>query len=247
MDNVKIRTSAFGGFNKNDVLAYIDALSKKAKTVEQKLEEKITTLSGSRENLASQVNEFSARIAELEDACSQAQQQVQQAKVESEAAKNEVSELRRKAGYLEVENSKLRSQINTVQASEKNLQEEKAKIADVIIDARKNAQLIMDSARDDAVMKIHEAEEEVNSLHNKVGSFIREVEGMKRSMAEMLRNVEGNVNEITLKLEELHKEVYRIDNSLKLISLDTGVSKFKLQKEDSSIDDIFSSDDSALG
>jgi len=104
----------------------------------------------------------------------------------------------------------------------------------------------MNSARDEAVSKIRDAEEEINGLHNKVGGFISDVEDMKRSMAEMLRRVENNVNDITSRLDELHKEVFKIDNSLKLISLDTGVTKLRIKRENNSVDELFSDDDTAI-
>lgn len=244
--NFKMRTSAFGGFNKNDVLAYIEALSRKYKTVESDLNGKISELSASRENLAEQVNDFSARIASLEEACSKAQELAEKTKEEREAARSEASELRRKAVMLEVENNRLKSQLSSGEKEAEKIREEKEKIADAIIDARKNAQLIMNTARDQAVGKIRDAEEEINGLHNKVESFIGDVEGMKQAMAEMLQRMEGNVSEISLRLDELHKEVYKIDNSLKLISLDTEVSQLKIKREDNSGDGEFASDDAAL-
>lgn len=247
MDNIKMRTSAFGGFNKNDVLAYIDALSRKYKSVESGLNDKISNLTTSRESLAAQVDDFSARIAALEEACAAAQATAEKNKAEREAARSELSELRRKSVILEVENNKLKSQISSAETAATEIRQEKEKIADAIMDARKNAQFIMNSARDEAVAKIRDAEEEINGLHNKVGGFISDVEDMKRSMAEMLRRVESNVNDITSRLDELHKEVFKIDNSLKLISLDTGVTKLRIKRESEKADDIFSSDDSAIG
>ena len=237
-----MRTSAFGGFNKNDVLAYIDALSRKYKAVENELNGRINELTSSREALAVQVGEFSARISELEEACAKAQEAAEKTKAEREAA----TELRRKAVLLEVENNRLKSQISSGEKEAEKVREEKEKIADAIIDARKNAQLIMNSARDQAVGKIRDAEEEINGLHHKVEGFISDVETMKRAMAEMLRRVEGNVSEIGLRLEELHKEVYKIDNSLKLISLDTGVEKLRIKREENAEESGFSSDDSAM-
>ena len=245
-NNIKMRTSAFGGFNKNDVLAYIDALSRKYKSVESDLNGKISELSASRESLAEQVSDFSARIATLEEACAKANEAAEKTKEEREAARSEASELRRKAVMLEVENNRLKSQISTGEKEAEKIREEKEKIADAIIDARKNAQLIMNSARDQAVGKIRDAEEEINGLHNKVESFIGDVEGMKQAMAEMLQRMEGNVSEISLRLDELHKEVYKIDNSLKLISLDTEVSQLKVRREEAAEDAEFASDDAAL-
>ena len=245
-NNIKMRTSAFGGFNKNDGIAYIDALSRKYKTVESDLNGKINELTTSRETLAGQVEDFSARIASLEEACAKAQQAAEQTKAEREAARSEASELRRKAVMLEVENNRLKSQLSSGEKEAEKIHEEKEKIADAIIDARKNAQLIMNTARDQAVGKIRDAEEEINGLHNKVEGFISDVEGMKQTMAEMLQRMEGNVSEIGLRLDELHKEVYKIDNSLKLISLDTEVSQLKIKREDNAGDGEFSSDDAAL-
>ena len=245
-NNIRMRTSAFGGFNKNDVLAYIDALSRKYKAVENELNGRINELTSSREALAVQVGEFSARISELEEACAKAQEAAEKTKAEREAARSEATELRRKAVLLEVENNRLKSQISSGEKEAEKVREEKEKIADAIIDARKNAQLIMNSARDQAVGKIRDAEEEIHGLHHKVEGFISDVEAMKRAMAEMLRRVEGNVSEIGLRLEELHKEVYKIDNSLKLISLDTGVEKLRIKREENAEESGFSSDDSAM-
>ena len=245
-NNIKMRTSAFGGFNKNDVLAYIDALSRKYKTVETELNGRITELTSSREALAEQVEDFSARISALEEACAKARDEAERTKAEREAARSEASELRRKAVLLEVENNRMKSQLSSGEKEAEKIHEEKEKIADAIIDARKNAQLIMNSARDRAVGKIRDAEEEINGLHNKVEGFISDVEGMKQAMAEMLQRMEGNVSEIGLRLDELHKEVYKIDNSLKLISLDTEVSQIKIKREDNAGDGEFSSDDAAL-
>lgn len=245
-NNIKMRTSAFGGFNKNDVLAYIDALSRKYKTVETELNGKITELTSSRESLAAQVSDFSARIATLEEACAKAQEAAEKTMEEREAARSEATELRRKAVMLEVENNRLKSQLSSGEKEAEKVREEKEKIADAIIDARKNAQLIMNTARDQAVGKIRDAEEEINGLHNKVEGFISDVEGMKQAMAEMLQRMEGNVSEISLRLDELHKEVYKIDNSLKLISLDAEVSQLKVKRDEAAENAEFASDDAAL-
>lgn len=244
MNNIKMRTSAFGGFNKNDVLTYIDSLSKKYKSVEADLNGRISELTVSRENLAEKVNSFSKRISDLEQACAAAREQADKSKNEQEIARKEVSELRRKAVILEVENNRLKSQITAGENEAAKIQEEKTKIADAIIDARKNAQLIMSSAREQAVGKVRDAEEEINGLHLKVEGFINDVETMKRSMAEMLRRIEVNVADMNSRLEELHKEVYKIDGSLKLISLDTEVSQIKVKQQTEP--DVFTSDDSAM-
>ena len=127
MDNIKMRTSAFGGFNKSDVLAYIDALSRKYKSVESGLNDKISNLTTSRETLAARVNDFSARIAALEEACSAAQAAAEKNKAEREAARNELSELRRKSVILEVENNKLKSQLSTAETAASEIKQEKEK------------------------------------------------------------------------------------------------------------------------
>ena len=66
MDNERIFKSQLFGFDKKDVLDYIDATNKTAMEAEQNLNNRVNALSEERQSLRSQLDEFESKMQHLE-------------------------------------------------------------------------------------------------------------------------------------------------------------------------------------
>lgn len=64
--NKSFRNAAFGGFNKEDVLHYIDEMTESTKTLEAGLKNQLNSLTASRNELTNRVSTFAEQVQELE-------------------------------------------------------------------------------------------------------------------------------------------------------------------------------------
>ena len=105
MDNYTFKTVAFGGFDKQDVIRYIEQASKESTADREKLQQERDSLQTEAESLRSQVRELQTRLEAESALREQAQSQLEEAQAarrELESSKGEAERLRAEASELEI-------------------------------------------------------------------------------------------------------------------------------------------------
>ena len=101
MDNYTFKTVAFGGFDKQDVIRYIEQASKESAADREKLQQERDSLQTEAESLRSQVRELQTRLEAESALREQAQSQLEEAQAARRALESSKGEAERLRAELE--------------------------------------------------------------------------------------------------------------------------------------------------
>ena len=195
---LQFRTAAFGGFQKQDVLNYIEASNQEHR---EKLEE-----------LTRELEEAKRARTELEEASAQAQQRAQsdeetvhQLEQELEAARNEAGELKGRLGEAEAEVERLRAAL--AEAEGKLAQAEPAAQAYEKVKDRTAGIELEAHCRAQAVQA--EAEERVEQARRDMEQWLNKV---RKSYEELRTDIDATVSHTSGELERVRATLEEITN-----------------------------------
>jgi chromosome segregation ATPase len=110
MDNYSIKSVAFGGFDKQDVIRYIEQSAQNAAAIQQELEEKVETLYSKNTALTNELDALRAQLSEVTGQRDQLQAtlevEVSQLKSEADALRTDANayvQFREQLGTIECE------------------------------------------------------------------------------------------------------------------------------------------------
>lgn len=218
-----LKTVNFGGFDKKDVLAYVDELNTKIYTLEAELEEKKTLLEGADGGVSSEkydelVAADRAKITELQTA--------------NDSLKNKLSTLQDELGVKEKENGELKAQVTEL---ENQLQEAKNKVVsssaessaldlgNVFVEAQKTANIIVTQAKENA----RKMDEDAKKLANQVvddanGKASTIVKSADEKASKILADAEDKSHEMRTTAQNIKKAV-----TSEITEIETNVTKLR--------------------
>ena len=189
MDN-KFRSTAFGGFNRQDVMDYLERLVKEHN---QALEQVNTQLTEAR-------NE----AAQLREQLAQVQEEVRQAKEELERTTAE------QMSELHTQNEQLRRQAEEAQAGAAAYAAIKERTASIELEAHRRAQTIVDQAQEQGNQVRHElgqwlerVERDYYDLRGQVGTTVTQASSELERVRQGLDNISLCMNNQHSALERL--------------------------------------------
>ena len=145
-EKVLLRTSFFGGFEKKEVLTYIDKLRKQNRTMAQELAEHINEVSTARNQLSEQVSSFEVKITEMERQLEERGGKIRELTGTVESLRNEVSQQKLRQIEREKElqqqrdqNRQLVVQLQNYEYKAKRYEDVSAQIGDIILDTNQRA------------------------------------------------------------------------------------------------------------
>lgn len=211
MNEAVFKTTVMGGFNKSDVLAFIDKQDAQFKEREKDLCDRINKLSGDLEQEAGKNKQLEAKIKELEEELSKQQgKNAEEAKrsnevvLESESLKNELS---RTKSQNDAEINHLRRQVAELTQSAHNANdeteqakrhanecEEKLKLIDktedqigrALLEAQQAADKIVNSAKEEAAKITDRANGEADAEIKNARARVRELFRASREKLDVL-------------------------------------------------------------
>jgi len=216
------RSTAFGGFNKEDVTSFLDAQFQQAGAVQQKLQDdldaaqqRLAGLSRERDELSRQLKESRQDMQDnletvrrerdelnrqLEKVCREREadgQKQADASVCLEQAEQERDAARMQVDRLTQELDELRRQLAAVQSDAQAYAELKDRVAGVELDARRRAQGILD-----------EAEREAQRVRSQVEQWVQQMEreytAICGQMKDTVSQAAGRLEKAGAELEELN-------------------------------------------
>lgn len=219
-----LKTVNFGGFDKKDVLAYVDELNTKIYTLEAELDEKKTLLESadgggvSSEKYDELLATDKAKITELQTG--------------NDSLKNQLKSLEDELADKEHENGALKAQITEL---ENQLQEAKNKVVsssaessaldlgNVFIEAQKTANIIVTQAKENA----RKMDEDAKKLANQVvddanGKASTIVKSADEKASKILSDAEDKSQEMRATAQNIKKAV-----TAEITDIETNVSKLK--------------------
>lgn len=174
------KTAAFGGFEKKDVLNYIDEIHKKMLKLESEAEEKASQFDELIEKIAATEKDRDEKVAELTDQLNQGKNQLSNLENKLEKKESLAIELNKRLAEKEEHISSLSAELNEV--NNKNIQyeaqirqheETTREVGNVMLDARRTADSIISQANATAA----KAYDEINEYKSQVQDALNVLKG----------------------------------------------------------------------
>ena len=165
-ENGFLKTVNFGGFDKKDVLAYVDQLNTKIYTLENELEEKKALLENSGGNMEDKekyeklLESDKAKITELQTNNESLKNQLYNAEAEAAEKDKEIAELKKKIGDMENELIEAKNAAAAASPAESSAMD----LTNVFMEAQRTATTIVTTAKENA----RKMDEDAKKLANQV-------------------------------------------------------------------------------
>lgn len=213
MDTSSIRKSVFGGFNREDVVAYITKISTKSK-------EQLAELREENEKREEELASSQALLALLREQSDETQAQYEELKAKSEADSAELEQLRAEISELRSEKEQLADELAVQRASVDKLTrtvnelrpvaeeyaEVKERIAGIEISARSRAEKVERETRENLAALLAKSREECNNVLSIAGDVcVQTCEVLRRAEGDLSR-IPGKFDQLRLALEHLSGE-----------------------------------------
>ena len=220
------RSRMFGGFDKNDVLAYMNTLANEAKQHELEYQEKLRQLQSQLDDLRSQRADAEARAdalkAELAAANQQADQaeakrresdeQLQKAQAAAEGVQSEHREIQKNANIWQLKCHDLQQQNETLTqqlAAARQLNAAPAPTPDVVREAKLEAQKILADAKLYAESAEKELKQQAGTQKSRMAENARGIASGVMLVRDRLARVDQRLSAATLDLDNLTLAIYQ--------------------------------------
>lgn len=220
------RSRMFGGFDKNDVLAYMNTLANEAQQHELEYQEKLHQLQAQLEDLRTQRKEDLARAeamkAELAAANQRAdaaeakrresEEQLQKMQSAAESAHSEQREIQKNANIWQLKCHDLQQQNETLTqqlAAARQLNSAPAPTPDVVREAKLEAHKILADAKLYAESAERELKQQADTQKNRMAENARGIASGVMLVRDRLARVDQRLSAATLDLDGLTQAIYQ--------------------------------------
>ena len=223
------RSRMFGGFDKNDVLAYMNTLANEAQQHELEYQEKLRQLQAQLDDLRSQRSDAEARIEALKAELAAANQradlaeskrhesdeQLQKAQSVAESVQSEHREIQKNANIWQLKCHDLQQQVDELQkqlTAARALNTAAAPAAptsDLVREAKLEAGKILADARLYAESAERELKQQAETQKNRMAENARSIASGVMLVRERLARVDERLSAATLDLDGLTQAIYQ--------------------------------------
>ncbi|MBC8570100.1 hypothetical protein [Zongyangia hominis] len=200
---VLFKTSVMGGFNKTEVLTYIDELSSSSKEMEKRLGDKIAELEASNQQLGEDIAAVNEKMNEAQSRLEIEQARVRELTVQlSEASldmakyKQLCEEKDREIKIQREQNRQLQFKAESAEYKSKKYDEMSQQIGDALIDAKEKADQILADAKVQSKGILHSAAAAMES-------FSGQMVYVKEDVARIRDTLHDTVEQMHAKLDAL--------------------------------------------
>jgi len=203
MDN-QFRSAAFGGFNRQDVMDYLE---RSVKEHNQALEQVNTQLTQTR----SEADQLREQLAQVREEVRQAKEELERATADRQSAQEQAQMV----NELRIQNDQLRRQADGAQADAEAYAAIKERTAGIELEAHRRAQSIVDQAqvqadqmRRELAQWLERVERDYYDLRAQVGTTVTQA-------SSELERVRQGLDNITLCMNNQHSALERIIQTAK--------------------------------
>ena len=204
------RTKVFGGFEKTDVLSYIQKIENENNEKVVDLEDNLKKLREAGDVLRSQVGSFEEKVGLLENQLSEKGKKIEEMTSHIDSLKKKVSdsaikkqELREEVESLKAINSDLTKKADDYKAKADEFEGVKASIADILISAKEQANKVIVDAGE-------EADKITGRAYAATGKITDEMLKLKGEISSVRDNLVGLTDAFSVRLDEIEKVIDEI-------------------------------------
>lgn len=210
MEQALLKTCMFGGFEKKQVLTYIDRLREQNLAAMTELETRMEQMSAARGELANQVGSFERKITELEEQLDQRGEHIRELTGVIDGLKGEIERQQRNTVDLDRElsgqreqNRQLMLKANTSEYKARRYDDVSSQVGEIMIEAQKSAREVLAAAeqkaveiQDSAITATEHVSGEIYSLRTDLGTIRSNLEQAMRAFSERLDAIDGVISEM---------------------------------------------------
>ena len=199
---VIFKTSAFGGFQKAAVLSYIDQMNADSQKLKEELDGKIAALEARVSELKGQLpsEEEKAAAVEREEAQQKKSREMEELinQLNQEMARQQklLSDKDEEIKQMNERTRKLQFQAESHSFKAKKYDEIAMKIGSLVIDAKQQADLIVEKAKEEARAVTREKEERLEKMNADFLQFKQNVEQMRSELRETLELLDRKLEKL---------------------------------------------------
>lgn len=208
---VILKTSTFGGFERKGVLNYIDEMNMRAKAAQDSLNQKLEEVSAARNDLTAQISSFSEKITGLEEQLKNEREKINELTGVINDLNAELSSQKETISFQEAElrnqqerNRKLQFKAESMEYKSRKYDEATMKVGSVLLEARESADRILEQARQEAEALRAMSEQSMGTISGEIESFRGDVANLRHSIVEVMSS-------ITQKLDGLDRAIDNIE------------------------------------
>ncbi len=221
-ENGFLKTVNFGGFDKKDVLAYVDQLNTKIYTLENELEEKKALLEKSGGNMEDKekyeklLESDKAKITELQTSNESLKNQLSNAEAEAAEKDKEIAELKKKIGDMENELIEAKNAAAAASPAESSAMD----LTNVFMEAQRTATTIVTTAKENARKMDEDAKKLANQVvddaNSKASTIVKTAD---EKAAKILTDAEDKSSKMMSDAEGKTTEMRRAADNMKAVVL----------------------------
>lgn len=221
-ENGFLKTVNFGGFDKKDVLAYVDQLNTKIYTLENELEEKKALLENSGGNMEDKekyeklLESDKAKITELQTSNESLKNQLSNAEAEAAEKDKEIAELKKKIGDMENELIEAKNAAAAASSAESSAMD----LTNVFMEAQRTATTIVTTAKENARKMDEDAKKLANQVvddaNSKASTIVKTAD---EKAAKILTDAEDKSSKMMSDAEGKTTEMRRAADNMKAVVL----------------------------
>ena len=196
-DPVIFKTTAFGGFQKAAVLSYIDQLNTDNQKLKAELDVKVAALEAQVAQLKEQIPSEEEKAA-AEEASKQQQQKSRELTELTDRLNLEIARQQKRLAEKEEEGRqrKFQFQAETNLFKAQKYDEVAMKVGTLVVDAKQQAERIVEQAREEAQAITREKEERLEKMNEDFLQFKQNVEQLRGELRETLELLDGKLEKL---------------------------------------------------
>lgn len=203
MENNSFKTVAFGGFDKQDVVRYIEQSAREHMEEVQQITEQKSALEQERDGLQASLEELRLRLPALESQCQAQAKELNQLRAEQEQTAKYALELEQ--AYAQIQS--LTAELESAQSDADSYRQFRNQIGDIECQARRRAAELENQTQ----MKLRQM---LADFHARYQELLTLFDGAAARANSELRKVTLNLTQLPRILDQVGTEVTRLEQSL---------------------------------
>ncbi len=216
---LEFKTAAFGGFDKQSVLTYIDELISKSQEREAELQRQADEASSSRDLMSSQLAELQVKVTSLEEQLSKKDEAVNEREEALQKREEQLSasQAGKDARIAELESqlaqacervNQLQGALHQGEEKSRRYDEVTAQVGAVMLEAQKQADDIVSRARSQAEQIAKDSIDNIYDINKRVDEFKNDIYRLRSFAAETLQGLDDKMSAIDLAIKEAEGHLY---------------------------------------
>lgn len=209
LEKQKIFKTVFHGFEKEEVLKYIDELSQEATKSENELQNKIDEISKSREQLETQIQGFDEKIRNMEQELNiekgkstKLSEMVENLQVEIDRQRKQTEAKERECQSQQEQNRTMKAKLDSLEYKSKKYDDATVAIGTAILEAQQSAKRILDAA----AQKSEKISEEADVI---IGGILTKIDDMQTDFLSLRGKMNESIEMLNSRFDEIEQEIER--------------------------------------